>query len=328
MASLKALRAVAVKGQKAALDYVGYGNPLLTGDGTCGQAKAPEQQCPAIDRAGQGQVPATAAAGRATVGGQRGRRSANPDVLFAKGATAEAVLEQVRALCPLPDTAYEINCVAEHFKANARLIRLAADATKTDIQALSAEDTLARYRIVHFATHGLLSGDVELMTRRQGEPALVLTPRDANDDGLLRASEVAQLKLNADWVVLSACNTAAGERLGAEALSGLARAFFYAQARALLVSHWPVLNPRAAVRLTTRAFAELDRDPKAGRAAALQRAMSELMDDSAQSENAHPARVGPLQRRRRGRAVNMRWYWRTPRPWLSDCDCDEHKIRV
>jgi hypothetical protein len=48
------------------------------------------------------------------------------------------------------------------------------------------------------------------------------------DDGLLTASEVAQLKLNADWVVLSACNTAAGDKLGAEALSGLARAFFYA----------------------------------------------------------------------------------------------------
>ena len=58
------------------------------------------------------------------------------------------------------------------------------------------------------------------------------------DDGLLTVSEVAQLKLNADWVVLSACNTAAGNKPGAEALSGLARAFFYAGARALRVAHW------------------------------------------------------------------------------------------
>lgn len=58
------------------------------------------------------------------------------------------------------------------------------------------------------------------------------------DDGLLTASEVARLKLNAEWVVLSACNTAAGDKPGAEALSGLARAFFYSAARALLVSHW------------------------------------------------------------------------------------------
>src|SRR5262245_42341752 len=62
-------------------------------------------------------------------------------------------------------------------------------------------------------------------------PSLALTlPNEPSelDDGLLTASEVAQLKLNADWVVLSTCNTAAGEKPGAEALSGLARAFFYA----------------------------------------------------------------------------------------------------
>ena len=76
-----------------------------------------------------------------------------------------------------------------------------------------------------------------------GEPALVLTiPKEATplDDGLLTANEIAQLKLNADWVVLSACNTAAGDKPGAEALSGLARTFFYAGTRALLVSHWAV----------------------------------------------------------------------------------------
>ena len=57
------------------------------------------------------------------------------------------------------------------------------------------------------------------------------------DDGYLSASEIARLKLDADWVILSACNTAAGEAKGAAALSGLARAFFYAGARSLLVSH-------------------------------------------------------------------------------------------
>ena len=74
------------------------------------------------------------------------------------------------------------------------------------------------------------------------------------DDGLLTASEIATLKLNADWVVLSACNTAAGGGEGAEALSGLARAFFYAGARALLVSHWAVYST-AATELTTKTFA-------------------------------------------------------------------------
>jgi CHAT domain-containing protein len=60
------------------------------------------------------------------------------------------------------------------------------------------------------------------------------------DNGLLQASEIAQLKLNADWVVLSACNTAAEEKPGAEALSGLARAFFYAGGRSLIVSNWQI----------------------------------------------------------------------------------------
>ena len=73
------------------------------------------------------------------------------------------------------------------------------------------------------------------------------------DDGLVTASEVAQLKLSADWVVLSACNTIAGDKPGAEALSGLARAFFYAGARALLVSHWAV-DSNAATQLTTVTF--------------------------------------------------------------------------
>lgn len=60
------------------------------------------------------------------------------------------------------------------------------------------------------------------------EPGLILTPPDLaseTDDGYLSASEIAGLKLDADWVILSACNTASGEAPNAEALSGLARAF-------------------------------------------------------------------------------------------------------
>ena len=107
---------------------------------------------------------------------------------------------------------------------------------------------LADYSIVYFATHGLVAGDVKGVA----EPSLVLSiPKQPSefDDGLLTSSEVAQLKLNADWVVLSACNTIAGDKPGAEALSGLARAFFYAGARALLVTHWSV-DSAAATRLT------------------------------------------------------------------------------
>ena len=100
---------------------------------------------------------------------------------------------------------------------------------------------------------------------------------------------MAQLDLNADWVILSACNTAsAGDMVGAEALSGLARAFFYAGARALLVSHWYV-DSDGAVKLTTRAIRELRQDPKIGRAEALRRAMLALMADTSRPADSMPA---------------------------------------
>ena len=76
--------------------------------------------------------------------------------------------------------------------------------------------------------------------------------------------------------MLSACNTAAGGAQGAEALSGLARAFFYAGARAMLVSHWAVYS-QAATELTTTTFAALSADAKAGRAEAFRRAMLGLI---------------------------------------------------
>ena len=129
------------------------------------------------------------------------------------------------------------------------------------------------------------------------EPSLALSipaQPSADDDGLLTASEVAQLKLNADWVVLSACNTAAGEKPGAEALSGLARAFFYAGARALLVSHWSV-DSEAATRLTTATFELMKSDPTIGRSQALRRAMLAYMNDLANAENAYPAFWGPFE---------------------------------
>ena len=130
------------------------------------------------------------------------------------------------------------------------------------------------------------------------EPALVLTPpsvASADNDGLLTASKIAQLKLDADWVVLSACNTAASDGTpGAAGLSGLAKAFFYAGSRALLVSNWAIAS-KAAVKLTTGAFAELTKDPSIGRAEALRRAEMALLDDKTlPAAFAHPAIWGPF----------------------------------
>jgi len=112
------------------------------------------------------------------------------------------------------------------------------------------------------------------------------------DDGLLTAGEIAQLKLDADWVVLSACNTAAPDGTPeAEGLSGLAQAFFYAGARALLVSHWAV-SSEAAVALTTRMFDEYARG--VSKAEALRRAMLALMARTDKGYYAHPAIWAPF----------------------------------
>ena len=148
------------------------------------------------------------------------------------------------------------------------------------------------YRIVYFATHGLVAGDIKGLA----EPSLALSmpkvPSDI-DDGLLTASEVAQLKLNADWVVLSACNTIAGDKPGAQALSGLARAFFYAGARALLVTHWAV-DSAAATRLTTTTFDKMNANPTLGRSQALRLAMLEMMNDATDPRNGYPAYWAPF----------------------------------
>ena len=107
--------------------------------------------------------------------------------------------------------------------------------------------------MIHFAAHAA-RGQTALFAENKAEPAPPLTPPEASkaseDNGLLTASEVAQLNLNADWVVMSACNTAAVSSEGAEALSGLARAFFYAGARSLLVSHWEVNSGRRSAAPT------------------------------------------------------------------------------
>jgi CHAT domain-containing protein/Tfp pilus assembly protein PilF len=193
-----------------------------------------------------------------------------------------------QALPQLPDTADELNAVAKDLAVPASDIHLGADASETTVKRAPLSD----YRIVYFATHGLVAGDVKGVA----EPSLALSiPKQptALDDGLLTASEVAQLKLNADWVVLSACNTIAGDKPGAEALSGLARSFFYAGARALLVTHWAV-DSEAATRLTTSTFDLLKAEPGIGRAEALRRAMLAYLNDPSAPKNAYPAFWGPF----------------------------------
>lgn len=142
----------------------------------------------------------------------------------------------LRALPPLPDTAHEVQAVSAQMGAGSTIL-LGGQATEPNVRA----QALDQYRVVYFATHGLLPGELHCA----GEPGLALTPpavaTSTSADGFLSASEIAGLKLNADLVVLSACNTAEeANRFGGGSLQGLADAFFAAGARAVLATHWQV----------------------------------------------------------------------------------------
>lgn len=173
----------------------------------------------------------------------------------------------------LPDTADEVRSIALVLHADvAKDVILGAAANEKTVRTMN----LADRRIIVFATHGLIPGDLEGLT----QPALALSaPKIAGieGDGLLTVDKILGLRLNADWVVLSACNTAAGAGAGAEAVSGLGRAFFYAGARALLVSNWPVETASARF-LTSDLFRRAAENPALPRAEALRQAELALID--------------------------------------------------
>jgi CHAT domain-containing protein/tetratricopeptide (TPR) repeat protein len=212
-------------------------------------------------------------------------------VNFYEGGQPDLV-SLAKALPQLPDTANEVRAIADVLKAEKNDLKLGRSASETTVK----QTKLDNYRIVYFATHGLVSGEVEKFAKVKAEPALALTipdkPSDL-DDGLLTASEVAQLKLNSDWVVLSACNTAAEGNPGAEALSGLARAFFYAGARSVVVSHWEV-DSEATVELMIGTFQASARYPKVSHAEALQQSMLAMIDSAKSDDDAHPRIWAPF----------------------------------
>ena len=223
---------------------------------------------------------------------ENARIAANMTAMRGLGRPVADTSELATALSPLPETADELRQVAASVGAGKSDVVLGPDATVTRVK----ETNLDEYRIVYFATHGLLAGEVKDFAKLKAEPALVLTLPERPtefDDGLLTASDVAQLKLNADWVVLSACNTASGDKPGAEALSGLARAFFYAGGHSLLVSQWE-LPSNSSVALMVETFAAIKANPGLSHGEALQKAMLAMIDNSENPEWADPNYWAPI----------------------------------
>jgi CHAT domain-containing protein len=187
---------------------------------------------------------------------------------------------RIEQLSRLPDTADEIRQIAASLEADPmRDVLLGKAATEAAVKTLD----LSRKKTIAFATHALLPGDLDGLT----QPALAFSApvvTELDEDGLLTLGEILTLNLDADLVLLSACDTGAGDGDGTEAVSGLGRAFFYAGARALLVTMWPVETSSARL-LTTALFRYQQEDTSLSTASALQKSIFQIMREPGLKDN-------------------------------------------
>ena len=182
---------------------------------------------------------------------------------------------QLNKLERLPDTSEEINSIAKVLGASPREdVFLGKEFSKSRVKTMN----LADRKVIAFATHALIPGDLDGLD----QPALAASsPAVTGEagDGLITMEEILKLKLNADWVILSACNTGAAEGQGAEAISGLGKSFFYAGTRALLVTMWSV-ETTSARKLVTGIFQKQQEDKALSRAQALRQSILNIIDEA------------------------------------------------
>jgi CHAT domain-containing protein/Flp pilus assembly protein TadD len=204
-----------------------------------------------------------------------------------KDNVESSLSQKINELPNLPETRMELTNIAKFFGEHASTLLLGDNANEDQLKLME----LAKFSVISFATHALLANELKGIR----EPGIVLTPPISVtelNDGVLTATEIAQLELNADWVILSACNTAAADgELSNEAFSGLARSFFYAGTRTILASHWPVASQPTAefVNLIIEEYFKKN----VGKAEAHKRAIKTFVQ--AQNElYSHPSIWGPF----------------------------------
>jgi CHAT domain-containing protein len=245
--------------------FIGFGDPYFSAE-QAAEADAEQQNAKPV-------MVASVDSGANTTRGMPLNRRSSPRI---EGVSSAELAQLPR----LPDTAAELTSIAKALRVDpAATLHLGRQANE---QAVAATD-LSHYRIIDFATHGLVPGELNGLT----QPALALTaPAVAGvpGDGLLTMEKILALKLDADWVVLSACNTAAGAGAGAEAASGLGQAFFYAGTRTILVTNWSVHSASARI-LVSDLFRRQAADPTLTRAEALRQAMMALLDGDGFNDN-------------------------------------------
>ncbi len=182
--------------------------------------------------------------------------------------------EALDGLPSLPGTRVEGEALERALGGRPGSLLTGRDASKAQLMARNVDGRLAEVKVLEFATHGLVAGDASDLA----EPALALAAGVKPEDELLLASEAATLKLHADWVLLSACNTASPDAPEAQGLSGLSRAFFFAGAKSLLVSHWRVRDDVAPKLIPAMLLAQRQH-PDLSRAEALRQASLAILDD-------------------------------------------------
>ncbi|HSE18703.1 MAG TPA: CHAT domain-containing protein [Pyrinomonadaceae bacterium] len=192
-------------------------------------------------------------------------RQRDEGVSLLRAAGAERVNLQ-----PLPYSREEINGIAKLFPDDDRAVFFAADATEENVKA---PERLSRYKMVHFSTHGYVN------EARPHFSGLVMsqTASSRAEDGLLSAYEIFNLRLQADLVVLSACETGLGKDVKGEGLMSLMRAFMYAGTSSVVVSLWNV-NDESAADLMIRFYRNLKTGMSKGEA--LRQAQLEMIRDN------------------------------------------------
>jgi CHAT domain-containing protein len=269
LSALSSLRTTVA--QPAAKSFIGFGDPLFKEIRQSGGSSA-------------------RVASRGIV-----RRNATAPGALAKAPDVQRRSSNLELLESLPDTSEEVQEIAKILRADmGKDVYLGRRATEHSVKTMD----LTNYRVVMFATHGLVAGELPDLS----QPALALSNpafTGEKEDGLLTLAEILELKLRADWVVLSACNTASADGQASEAVSGLGRAFFFAGAKALLVSHWPVETVSARL-LTTELFRRQSANAKVSRAQAMREASLAVMQQNAKPERgqtfsyAHPMFWAPF----------------------------------
>ncbi len=180
----------------------------------------------------------------------------------------------------------ELDTIQKYLKPSKSKLLLWDDANENNIKNMNLKD----FKIIHFATHGELAGTI----KGQNEPFLVLSPPNIGtneNDGILSMSEIMNLENNAELVILSACNTAAGNIKQSEGFSGLARAFLFSGSKSVLVSNWYV-ETYAAMELTTGMMKQIKDNPKTSSSKALTDSMKNFISNN--KEKSHPFYWAPF----------------------------------